>query len=116
MTPAARRRATRPGARPQAARNWSSSSPGVGGGGGGGGGLEGGEDGGHAGVGALEQAAPVVAGPGPEHGGQPFAQQRPAGAVVLVGQVLGGQADPLQELGEELGLQGADGQVAAVGG
>ncbi len=54
-----------------------------------GGGLQQGQDRGDAGVGALEETAPLVAGPGPEPGGQALAQQRPAVAVEPVGQVVG---------------------------
>jgi hypothetical protein len=81
-----------------------------------GGGFQEGEDRGDAGVGAFEEGAPLVAGPGAELAGQALPQERPGGLVELGRGVVGGQADPLEELGPELGLEGADGQVAGVGG
>ncbi|MQY14702.1 hypothetical protein SRB5_48780 [Streptomyces sp. RB5] len=80
-----------------------------------GGGLAQGEDGGDAGVAAVEDLGPLVAGAGAEGVGDQGAQFVPAGEIRLAGSLVL-QAHEADELGVEPRLQRADRHVAAVGG
>ena len=69
----------------------------------------------HAGVATRKEFAPFVPRAGGEVGGDAGLELGPAGAVPLVGEVGVGDAGRVQEEGVELGLDGADGNVLAVG-
>ncbi len=69
----------------------------------------------HAGVAAFQQRTPFVACAGFEVGGEAGLQLGPAGALPLLLEVRVGDAGLLQEQGVELGFDGADGNVLAVG-
>ncbi len=68
-----------------------------------------------AGVGGIEDLGPLVAGPGPEGRREGLTQLRPAGPVVLRRQSGRVQAEPVEQRGVELRLDGADGHVPTVG-
>ena len=69
-----------------------------------------------AGVGALQQLAPLVAGAPADHRGELFLEVGPAGAVVLPVPLRAVETQPLAQLGVELGLDRTQRDVAAVGG
>ena len=72
------------------------------------GGLVHGHDGHGAGVGPLEQSAPLVAGLGLEYHLELFLQIRPFAPVVLIRELRVVDAGTLQQFGIELGFYGAE--------